>query len=212
MMNVLQKIGKWEDYPGVSWLIAGLLVLPGCVAFLILLPALWHMDALEMQFEELKIEAGRMYPHKAAKALFLSKHTNADPLYLSHQIARSFFLEGERNHIEALLHHPAPTQEPSLLSARLAHLSKDNALIFVEHSVRATDRIKETEEKQKQEVELDDRDLQDLFSILEGPPPDEGGAKPQVIVEDLILTRGEGVLQNPLWKMQMHLTKREFFR
>jgi hypothetical protein len=73
--------------------------------------------------------------------------------------------------------------------------------------------MKETLEKQKMPIELDEEDLKNLLALIEETPFHLALPKmnrPQLIISDFSLTKKNAPLQNEVFELRMDILKREF--
>lgn len=152
---------------------------------------------------------------KAKKERFLLRYSRPDPYFLDQEIESLVFLRKEKERLQSLLHHPAlPRKEP--IQERLSYLAgSDNRLSFIEENIRSSARIKETEEKQRHPIQLDEEDLQKLLSLIEDLPigsysPNK--QSPQLLIRDLKLKKLTTPLLTSVFEMELDLLKREFLK
>ncbi len=152
---------------------------------------------------------------KAKKERFLHRYSHPDPYFLDQEIESLVFLRKEKERLQSLLHHPAlPRKEP--IQERLSYLAgSDNRLSFIEENIRSSNRIKETEERQRHPVQLDEEDLQRLLSLIEDLPIGSFSPlkqSPQLLIRDLKLKKLTTPLLTSVFEMELDLLKREFLK
>ena len=152
---------------------------------------------------------------KEKKERFLKRYSNADPYFIDQRIESLSFLEKERKELAALLEHPALADKHST-EARLRFLSSDeNRLAFTEEAIRTSSLLKETEEKQRHPVQMDEEDVKRLLSLLEDLSIDSFsplGNSPQIIITDFLLEKKETPLKTKVLEVNTKLLKREWIQ
>jgi hypothetical protein len=171
------------------------------------------LEEMENSFLTISQKEAAAFGRKARKDRFIKRHANPDPFFLDKQIESFTFLETERQKIESLLHHPALTNK-RLLQERLEFIeTQNNRFSFSEENIRSSSKIKETEEKQRYPVQMDESDLQRLFTLIEDVPlgiNDLSQKMPQLIVCDCRIKKIENALHSEAFEVQMELLKREW--
>ncbi len=142
----------------------------------------------------------------AKKEAFLNRYSETMPYYLDQEIESLLFLESEKKWLEELATHPA-TSSKQEIQKRLEEI-KENRLSFSEGAIREAGKVRETVEKQRRPIELDEDDLSCLLAQIEDRPVGNFARKakgPQLIVTQAELRRkGEN------WELKLELLKREF--
>ncbi len=166
-------------------------------------------DSFEMAIQKGKVAMDR----KAKKERFLKNYSYSDPYFLDQQIESLHFLQLERANLEALLSHPALSKK-GFLQDRLSFLDgAENRLSFIEENIQASSQIKETEEKQRHPVQMDEQDLQKLLSLIEAIPIGNylpANRSPQLLIRDFKIKKQETPLKTSVFEVEMELFKREF--
>lgn len=150
---------------------------------------------------------------KTKKERFLQHYLNPNPYFLDQEIESLKFLQKEKSHLESFLNHPALLRK-ELFQKRLSFLnSQENRLSFIEENIQTSSDIKETEEKQRHPIQLDEEDLQKLLTYVEDLPiksyvPPKHS--PQILIRDFKLRKIETALQTSIFELEMDLLKREF--
>lgn len=172
-------------------------------------------EELEEKFQRAALKGKSALERKMRKESFLNYYSGSDPYFLDRHIEPLCFLRQEKEQLEFLLRHPALPQKEAIQS-RLTFLSgTDNRLSFREENVRTTSQIKETEEKQRHPIQLDQDDLENLLSRIENCPvgpfsPME--QSPQLLVRDLKLKQIKTPLQTEVFELELELLNREFLK
>ena len=180
--------------------------------FIALAPILVSIGYLLIQNAALSEEEGRFseacrkgrfsLERKGKKERFLKRYAKADPYFIDQQIESLHFLEKERNELAALLEHPALFDKRSAEARFKFLLSDENRLTFAEEAIRTSSHLKETEEKQRHSVQMDEEDLKRILSLLEDLPIDSYFPlenRPQIIITDFHLEKKESSLRKREW-------------
>jgi hypothetical protein len=171
------------------------------------------LDEMENRFLEAAVKENLAIPRKTRKDRFIKRHANSDPFYLDRQIESLAFLENERLKIESLIHHPAIADKRGLQERLEFIQSPNNRLSFTEENIHSSSKIKETEEKQRHPVQMDECDLQKLFTCIEDISVGTNNPvqrMPQLIVSDCKIKKIETPLHSEAFEVQMELLKREW--
>lgn len=169
------------------------------------------LQALQERFSKAARKEKLSFERKVRKERFLQRYSHADPYFLDQQIESFALLQKEKQHLGALLYHPAFPNHQAFKD-RLAFI-EENRLAFIEENIRNSSQIKEVDEKQRSSVQMDENDLQKIISLLEdipvGPyvPPLNS---PQILIKDFRLKKQETSLQTEVFEVEMELLKREF--
>jgi hypothetical protein len=188
-----------------------LLLIPFFLAGTILLSRYTALQQQEARFADAARKGKGALERKIRKERFIERYASPDPFFLDNQIESLVFLEKEISKIKAVIHHPALSNK-RYLQERLMFL-ESNAIAFTEENIRTASRIKETEEKQRCPVEMDEGDLQTLLARIEDIPV--GGAQPvskmpQLIIRDLSMKKRETPQRLENYEVEMELLKREW--
>lgn len=192
----------------------GILMIPLLGASLFLL--FQYMD-LVMEEESFWVsckKAQKALERRSKKQAFLQQHLEFNPYFLDESIESLSFLEEEKKEVESLLSHPALTDKKAL-QARLSFLSEGNHLSFLEESIQNSLLVKETEEKQRSPIQLNETDLKRLLSRLEHVEIDHflpEKNSPQIVVTNFRLTKKETPFKKEVLEIEMELLKREFLK
>ena len=147
------------------------------------------------------------FTRKARKEKILERHSHPDPYFLDKEIESFSFLSIEQHQLREWLSHPAIANKQPLLD-RLRFLEKgDNHLSFMEEEFQISPLCKETIEKQRNWIELDNDDLKRLLTMLEINPKEKS---PQLLVTEFLMHKKETPLHSEAFEIKMNLLKREF--
>lgn len=172
-----------------------------------------HLNELQERFTYACQKGKIALEKKAQKDRFLHRYSHPNLYFLDQQIESLSFLQGEQTQLQALLHHPALADKRAI-EARLAFLSSDeNRISFTEEAIRSSPHLKETEEKQRRPVQMDEEDLKNLLALIEDLSIDSylpAEDRPQLIISDFHLKKKETPLKTEVLEIEMDLLKREF--
>jgi hypothetical protein len=170
-------------------------------------------EELENRFRTAAKKGAIALERKARKEHFILNHSSVDPFFLDKHIESLLFLQSELSTIQSMLQHPALANK-RLLQERLQFLeSGKNRLAFIEENIRSTSKIKETDERQRHPVQMDEKDLQKLLAYVEQIPIDQTkpiDAMPQLVVRDMKIKKTENALHSEIYEVEMQLLKREW--
>ncbi|HEX2582488.1 MAG TPA: hypothetical protein VHL30_00030 [Chlamydiales bacterium] len=167
------------------------------------------LEIFEHQFSSIVSKSKRAFEKKGRKEKFLELHKKSDPYFLDKEIESLSFLEQEKKRLKNWLSHPAIANKEALWS-RLRWLESDqNRLSFADDEMQFSKTVKETLEKQREIVELDQDDLKHLLALIEELPPVKMN-RPQLVISEFSLTKKKTELQNEVFELKMELLKREF--
>jgi hypothetical protein len=171
------------------------------------------IEVFQEQFSSVALKAKTAFEKKRRKERFLEIHKHSDPYFLDQEIESLSFLSSEKERLKSWLSHPAIANK-SALQKRLHFLESDqNRLSFIDDEIQISKFMKETLEKQKMPIELDEEDLKNLLALIEETPFHLALPKmnrPQLIISDFSLTKKNAPLQNEVFELRMDILKREF--
>jgi len=209
----LENMGRFSFAKMRPFFFFVILVLPLLSAAVFLFFQNTRIQELEERFASASAKGKMAFERKAKKERFLRHYSNADPYFLDQKIESFSFLQNEKNQLETWLRHPALPRKEAI-QERLSFLTEGtNRLSFAEENIRASGRIKETDEKQRHPVQMDENDLKKLLALIEDIqigsylPSNES---PQLIVRELRLKKIKSPLQSEIFEIEMDLLKREF--
>lgn len=168
---------------------------------------------LEARFADAAKKGKIAIERKMRKEKFIKRYSEADPFFIDKQIESLSFLGKERLGLQSLLQHPGLAKTRHF-QERLDFLeSERNHLVFTEENIRTTTRIKETEEKGRHSVQMDENDLYRLLATIEDIPLGQYepiSKMPQLFVRDMKMKKIETPLQSEVIEVEMELLKREW--
>ncbi len=172
-----------------------------------------NLLSLEDRFADAAKKGKISIERKLRAEHFVKWYSNADPYFLDRQIESLSFLLKERRQIHSLLNHPAVSQKETL-QERLRFLAGgQNRLAFAEETIRSSSQIKETEEKQRHPVQVDESDLAHLCALIEDvsigsfdPLPQ----MPQLLFLDFKIKKIQTPFHSEIYELESELLKREW--
>lgn len=189
------------------------LLLPFVIAGSYLLSRHTSQQQLEVRFADAASKGKKAIERKTRKERFIQRYSNSDPFFLDNQIESLLFLQKELSAVQAMIDHPALSNKGILQERKAFFESETNRLAFTEENIRSTSKIKETEEKQRRPVQLDEQDLQRLLSAIEDisvgqydPIP----KMPQLLIRDMKIKKIENPFHSEVYEVEMELLKREW--
>lgn len=188
-----------------------LLFSPVLAATLFLFMDYSNLQQLQERFNRALCNEKIALAKKLRKERFLTAYGQANPYFLDKQVESISLLGEEKVRLESLCNHPAFPPHPSL-KERLK-LIEANKLAFIEEDIRSSKNVKETKEKLKNPVQMSEKDLQKVLSVIERvsigiySPSIES---PQLLITKLHLRNQKTSLQTDTLEVDMNLMKREF--
>jgi hypothetical protein len=186
-----------------------LAVAPLCVGFLLYLEK-QSVNLLLEQFHAGKTKIKTAVDRKDRKERFLQKHTHSDPYFLNKKVENLSFLESEKSVLKQWINHPGISNKEPLVQRLHFLASGENRLAFTEEEIQLSKLYKETKEKQKSPIEVDEQDLKGLLGLIEEVHPGTQESRPQLIVSECSLHKKQTSLQREVLEVKMDLFKREF--
>jgi hypothetical protein len=187
------------------------LLLPLAAALLFLFLQLTEWQELQERLFKAAKKEKIAFERKERKERFLKRFSEVDPYFLDQKLAVFPLLVEEKQHLQSLLLHPAFPHHP-ILQDRLSFI-EENHLTFKEENLQTNATLKEAEEKLRHPVQMDEKDLERLLSLLEDisigdshPASDS----PQLIIRDFKMGKRKTPLQTQVFEVEMNLLKREF--
>ncbi len=149
----------------------------------------------------------RALKNKLRKEQMIEKHSRCDPFFIDKNLESFVFLQTEREHIASLLRHPA-LADGKKLEERLRWIdSETNRLLFKEEAIRTSATMTETEEKQLSSVQMDEKDLAKILTLLEG---DSIEKKPLTLISDCRIKKTKTPLGQEVFYVNIEFIKREW--
>ncbi|MDE3055168.1 MAG: hypothetical protein KGI80_00505 [Verrucomicrobiota bacterium] len=170
-----------------------------------------ELSDLEEAFVHATLKAPAVIEKKERAMRLTRLFAGADPYFLNHSIESLSLLEKERSQIESLLKHPALSDKESL-QERLSFLNK-NYFSFSEESFFSSEKIKETVERQRNPVEVDEDDLMRFCSLVEHLPIESHlplAKSPQLIFLNFQIQKVDTPFHNCHYELLTTLLKREW--
>jgi len=170
---------------------------------------------LKKNLEEALLMRSRIEHFLAAqkdRTTFFKKYGgNIDRYYIGRVLEGAQFLKRETETLRGVCEHPA-FKSCNNIKQRWNFLTKgENNLVFIEESRKCKNSIEEIALKQKHPVEVDNEDVKQILSLVEGvaigeycPPP----AAPQMIFRRFTLKKRK-FAEGETFLLEMHITKRE---
>lgn len=212
---LLEKLGKCCFGRLSPFLFYALLFSPIALSTGYFLIQMIHIEEIEDQFYTTCAKGKTALKKKKQRDAFIQHYSQANPYFLDEQIESLSFLQKEQNALRMLIEHPA-IADTQPLENRLAFLTKgSNRFAFAEEAIRSSPLIKETEEKQKHPVEMNEEDLKEALSLIEdisieSYPQIEH--RPQLIITEFHLNKKETPVKTHVFEVDMRFTKREFIQ
>lgn len=172
-----------------------------------------EVQSLEDQYESTLLKAYKSLDTRSRKERFLNRYAGSEPYFLDQAIESVVLLAKEIDLLKSYQNHPA-IADKNLIENRLAYLTEGkNRISFIEESIRTGSLYKETDEKMKKAVEMDEADVKKILSIIENVPigPFEPNTKsPQLIISNFHLKKKKSPLNQQNFEVKLDLLKREF--
>ena len=171
------------------------------------------LQEMQMQYETTLLKAQRSMQKRADKNHFLARYSEAEPYFLDQQIESLALLQEEVEWLQTYKNHPA-LAENQLAEERAAFLTQGkNKISFMEEEIKKSTLCQETREKMKKTVEMSEKDLEKLLSLIENvtigsnAPPLKS---PQMIITNFSLKKKISPFQQEIFEVKLDLLKREF--
>lgn len=188
-----------------------LLLLPIFLSTVYLSSQKIQLQQLENNFASASAKGKSAIEKKRKKEKFLKRYSEADPYFINKKIESFSFLEEEKEELKRLIQHPAIPNKKTF-KERLNFLSgEENQLTFSEEDIRSSTTIKETDEKQRHPIQVDEKDLTQLLCLIEDVSA-TSCLSPQLIIRNFKLKKRETPLHNEVFEVEMELLKREWIR
>lgn len=209
---MFERVGKLLTGSRRGWLLV--LFLAGPFSALLLFfgckfSSLRHLEELYLQTERTSHAA---LEQRARKERFLARYAESDPYFLSQHIEPIEFLSLKKEAVRKKIEHPACPNRARLKRELAQYEQMQNRMIFLEEGFKTSKRgMKESDEKLRNPVKLELRDLELVLCSIEGTPIGTfvpSPHAPQMIIKDFSLIRKE----DDFYEMDLSLLKREFPR
>lgn len=172
-----------------------------------------QLSDLEFRYKNAIRKGKKALDQKEKKIQFLQRYSNSAPYFLDQNIESLRFLQNEASEIAEILQHPALSDKGSLQKRFAFIQGNENRLTFSEEAIRNSPTMKETEEKQRHPVQMDESDFKTILSIIEDVPIDShlpAPNSPQMIITDLSFKKIAKILDRETLEVEMKILKREF--
>lgn len=193
--------------------------------FLLLAPIFFGLVYLYIQYTNINELEERFYrtckkgkislERKANKDLLIRRYADTSPYFLDEKIESLSFLQKEQKELELLIKHPA-LKKKRLIDSRLLFLTNGtNRLSFTEEAIRTSTSMKETEERQRHPVQMNEEDLKKTLALIEDVQIDSFSSppyRPQCIITDFRLEEKQSQLKTNFFEIEMQFLKREFIQ
>ncbi|HAB99838.1 MAG TPA: hypothetical protein DCE71_08460 [Parachlamydiales bacterium] len=170
-------------------------------------------NELQTQYETTLLKTYKSLNKRADQHRFLSRYAEAEPYFIDQHIESLPLLQEEIDWLQTYEHHPA-LAETKLAKQRLAYLSKEkNKISFIEEEIKKSALCQETEEKMKKPVEMSEKDLKKLLSLIENihiGPFEPHPKSPQMIITNFSLKKKTSPFKQETFEVKLDLLKREF--
>lgn len=171
------------------------------------------LSDLEKGVQNLQLVAMQKEKKQAANRALRTEYKDTEHLYVDKNLETLSFLQTDVENLKKISNDPNFMQN-DVVRKRLEFLtSNKNRLTFIEGAVQSTPQFKEMTETLAHPVEVNDRDIQQILSYIEGidigpfkPPP----GRPQLLILDFQLSRKTISENNEVFELNMKLLKREF--
>lgn len=171
------------------------------------------IDLLWEQFYASSRKAKTAIAKKERKEKFVVRHSHSDPYFVNKEIESLVFLADEQALLKKWMNHPSIAHKQPL-KQRLHFLeSGENVFRFKEEEVQFSKLYKETVEKQRDPVEMNNDDLKKILSLIEESSTQDASQqtnRPQLIVSEFYLQKKENPLRKEVLEVKFDLFKREF--
>ncbi len=184
-----------------------LLILPFSLAFGYFIIKATKLRTWEEQYRSAIQKEGVALQRRQIRERIVLDHTGCDPSFIHRSIESRPLLQQERARLLSLLRHPA-LAEPQKLEERLRWIDgKNNRLLFKEEAIRSHGAMTETEEKQQKPVQMEETDLAEVLTLLEGKAPTK---KPLILISDCRIKKVKTSLDQEVLDVNIEFIKREW--
>jgi hypothetical protein len=192
-------------------MIAGLL--PVILAVLHFYTNVNAVNALSNELEVLQLAALTREKKQSQNMSIRENYKNADHFYIDKHLETLTFLEPEAEELQKLVVNRNYAGDEAV-KKRLEFLTgPGNSLLFSESNIETFPFFKETVSTLVHPVEINNADLMEILSLVEGQPigPYKPGPnRPQLIILDFKIDRKEATDKNDVYVLNMKLLMREY--
>ncbi|NGX34237.1 MAG: hypothetical protein K1060chlam1_00588 [Candidatus Anoxychlamydiales bacterium] len=207
--NIYRKIGQLSIYKkNIFFVISSLLLL----VFFFLAFSIYKflkLNNFEKRLTYLEQKSITTIAKRKEIKDFIEKNTLFDKCFVENKLENLTFLQNEKSILSNLLLHPAFSHS-SQIKKRISFInSNQNKLKFLEENIKNSTFIKEADLTQLNSLEIDDRDLQKLLSIIEDVQIDkyfQYNDSPQLLIKSFSLSKKS----ENIFSINMKIFKREF--
>lgn len=205
----LEKCGKIFFTQMRPFVFFSLLILPLAIGSIYLCFQEVRLQQLENSFSSTAPKGKNTIEKKLRKEKFLQRYAGFTPYFINEKIESLEFLSKEKTELKKLIEHPAISNK-KIFKDRLTWISgEENRLTFSEENIRSSKKMKETDEKQRHPIQIDENDLQNLLCLVEDLS-NNNFSTPQLIIRNFHLKRRETPLLGQVFELEMELLKREW--
>jgi len=185
---------------------------PLIVVLLLIYSANKQVDGLHQEISSLTEQALLQEKVQATNKAVIENYTDADRFYIDKNIETIQLLKPEMAALEKITRQDTVVENEKV-RARLNDLKLKNKLQFSEGVVQSYPNFTETIETLVNPVEVDQDDIQNILSKIEGirlgpyAPPAQA---PQLIITDFKIEKKEVSSENEVFLLNMKLIKREY--
>lgn len=143
---------------------------------------------------------------------FIEKQIDHDKFFIDNNLENLKFLQHEKDILDRLIIHPAFSNNCQI-KKRLDFINSDqNILKFAEENVIQTSLVKETDENQINGIEIDEKDLDKILSVVESSQCSNSSLStlnpPQLIIKNFMLSKKN----ETTFLLEMKILKREYLK
>ena len=209
-MAFFDTIGRVFFYRNHPRLLFTVLLLPLFVVSALLIPRFWKLRIIEEEFDSAALGGKSALAKRAKRERFLKRYSEFEPYFINQSLETLPFLQDELSELYQLKEHPATVHKDQILR-RIAFLEGTaNKLGFAEENIQTSPHLKESEERLLHPVEVNEKDLNHLLSLIEGISIGEFSPdlrSPQLLIQDFSLSNNE---KRNTYELNLSLIKREF--
>jgi len=182
-------------------------ILPSFFVFSLFFFKIKHFNQNEASLNVIYKQAKKIKNLRILKSSFIENYKNTTPYFINKALESLSFKNKEKKELKKILKQPS-FDSLKKLKNRLTFLETENKLFFKRQEIYSNAFIKETEEKQSYEVELDKEDIEKILSIIENVQISNNSETrmPQLIIKDFLLEK----TNRGSFLLKMNLIQREF--